>query len=44
MNPSDIIRGFGRPVAYYPALAEHLGGVSATVLLPDDLLDGQAHL
>lgn len=32
MNPSDIIRGFGRPVAYYPALAEHLGGVSATVL------------
>ena len=32
MNPSDIILGFGRPVAYYPALAEHFGGVSATVL------------
>lgn len=32
MNPSDIIRGFGRPVAYYPELAKHLGGVSSTVL------------
>ncbi|MFZ5274715.1 conserved phage C-terminal domain-containing protein [Enterobacter asburiae] len=32
MNPSDIIRGFGRPVAYYPSLAKHLGGVSSTVL------------
>lgn len=32
MKPSDIIRGFGRPVAYYPELAKHLGGVSSTVL------------
>lgn len=32
MNPSDIILGFGRPVAYYPSLAKYLGGVSATVL------------
>lgn len=32
MNPSEVIRGFGRAVAYYPSLTKHLGGVSATVL------------
>lgn len=31
MRVSDVLRDIGRPVAYYPGLARHLGGVKATV-------------
>ncbi|WP_152534637.1 hypothetical protein [Martelella sp. AD-3] len=32
MQPSDLLKHFGNPVAYYPGLVEHLGGVNAVVL------------
>ncbi|HGM4958892.1 TPA: hypothetical protein ACKPZ6_002432 [Serratia liquefaciens] len=32
MKPSDLVREFGNPVAYYPGLVKHLGSVNAVVL------------
>ncbi len=32
MKPSDLVRDFGNPVAYYPGLVKHLGSVNAVVL------------
>ncbi|WP_176322487.1 hypothetical protein [Burkholderia vietnamiensis] len=32
MRVTDILRDIGHPVAYYPGLSRHLGGVKATVL------------
>ncbi|MEL5710155.1 hypothetical protein [Serratia bockelmannii] len=32
MKPSDLVREFGNPVAYYPGLVKHLGTVNAVVL------------
>lgn len=33
MSPLDTIRSIGRPLAYYPAMARHLGGVNAAIFL-----------
>lgn len=33
MSPSEVLRGLGRPIAYYPRLAPHVGGVKATLFL-----------
>ncbi|HAT2906991.1 TPA: hypothetical protein I8393_002459 [Serratia marcescens] len=32
MRPSDLVREFGNPVAYYPGLVKHMGSVNAVVL------------
>lgn len=32
MRPSDLVRDFGNPVAYYPGLVKHLGSVNAVIL------------
>ncbi|MGP3012550.1 hypothetical protein ACTVM0_16560 [Serratia marcescens] len=32
MKPSDLVREFGNPVAYYPGLVKHMGSVNAVVL------------
>lgn len=32
MRPSDLVRDFGQPVAYYPGLVKHFGSVNAAVL------------
>lgn len=33
MSPLDTIRSIGRPLAYYPAMARHVGGVNAAIFL-----------
>lgn len=33
MRPLDTIRGAGRPLAYYPAMAKHVGGITAAIFL-----------
>lgn len=33
MSPLDTIRSIGRPLAYYPAMAKHVGGVNAAIFL-----------
>lgn len=32
MRPSDLVKDFGNPVAYYPGLVKHLGSVNAVIL------------
>ena len=33
MSPLETIRSLGRPLAYYPALAKHVGGINAAIFL-----------
>lgn len=33
MSPLDTIRSLGRPLAYYPAIAKHVGGINAAIFL-----------
>lgn len=33
MSPLDAIRSMGRPLAYYPAMAKHVGGINAAIFL-----------